>query len=128
LISQVDFPATFAALTGQSLGPEDAPDSFDLSRALLGRSRAGRDYVVLQGAGGVALRQGPWKFIPAASGPPRNVNTNIELGNHPEPQLYNLKNDPGETRNLAAANSKKVDQLQSLLEQIREAKRTRPER
>lgn len=127
MLSQIDFLATFAALTGQELAPADAPDSFNLLPALLGNSRKGREYVVLHAGGGIALRQGNWKFIPASQGPKRNVNTNIELGNDPEPQLYNLETDPGETRNLASAHPDKVAEMTKRLDGIREAKRTRPD-
>jgi arylsulfatase A-like enzyme len=128
LISQIDFPSTFAALTGQALAEGDAPDSFDLTPALLGASRTGREYVVLHASGGMALRHGDWKFIPPSSGPARASNTKIETGNDPAPQLYNLKTDPGEKRNVASANPEKIKELEERLEQIREARQTRLQR
>ena len=39
LISQVDFVASFAALAGQSLGQDDAPDSTNVLPALRGQSK-----------------------------------------------------------------------------------------
>ncbi len=56
----------------------------------------------IEHANGLAVRRGPWKFIPASKGPRINSNTNTELGNDPAPQLYDLATDPGETRNVAA--------------------------
>lgn len=125
LVSQIDFLASFAALTGQSLAPGDAPDSLDVLPALLGKSKRGRDHVVEHGTGGLALRQGNWKFIPASKGPARNANTNTELGNAAEPQLYDLARDPGERTNLAASNPDKVRELGAALERLRAAGRTR---
>src|SRR5262245_46400601 len=97
LISQVDLPATLAAITGQSLAAEDAPDSLDMSPALLGETRKGRDHLV-EHAGVLCLRQGPWKLIEAGSGPKIFEHTNIESGLAASDQLYDTAADPGETK------------------------------
>jgi len=120
LVSQVDFPATLAKLVGQSLGKGDAPDSIDISPALLGDSPTGRDHVVEQGTGGLALRAGFWKYIELAKGPKLNTNTNTETGNAQEPQLYDLSVDLGERNNVALQHPDKVQELQMLLNRIRE--------
>ena len=36
-----------------------------------------------------------WKYIEPGKGPAINQQTKIELGNNPQPQLYNLKKDSG---------------------------------
>ncbi len=46
LACQIDFMASLAALTGQKLDFNDAPDSFDVLGALLGRTPTGRDHLV----------------------------------------------------------------------------------
>ena len=125
LVSQVDLLASFAALTGQKLAAGDAPDSLDLLAALTGQSGSGRDHVV-EHAGGLALRRGNWKYIEPRQGPKRSANTNTELGNDPNPQLYDLAQDPGETNNVAAQHPEKVRELEALLRQIREAAPGRP--
>jgi hypothetical protein len=51
----------------------------------------------------------------ARPGAEKNPSTNIELGNNAAPQLYNLKTDVGEKKNLAAENPKKVEELKALL-------------
>ncbi len=118
LVSQVDLVASFAALLGQPLSSADAPDSEDVMAALLGASPAGRTTLVEQ-AGGMALRQGTWKYIEPNDRPAIQRNTNTELGNAPAPQLYDLAADLGETRNLAVARPEKVEELRELLREIR---------
>ena len=41
---------------------------------------------------------------PRATPPARNEATDTEMGNDPAEQLYDLRNDPGERRNVAAGN------------------------
>jgi hypothetical protein len=48
-----------------------------------------------------------------------NRQVNIETGNLGQVQLYDLTADPGETRNLAAAEPTQVAELQQLLDQLR---------
>jgi arylsulfatase A-like enzyme len=120
LLSQVDFLATFAALSGQTLADTAAPDSVNLLPALLGRSASGRATYVEQG-GGLALRQGRWKYIEPNNRARVNANTNTELGNDAAPQLYDLTRDPGEKTNLAAANPVKVKEMDDLLRKIKQA-------
>lgn len=125
LFSQVDLPATLAALAGVELAPRDAPDSHDSLAALLGASTTGRDHVV-EHAGTLALVRGDWKYIQPGKGQKISRNTNIELGNDPDPQLYNLKTDPGETQNVAAGHADVVNELSALLQKIRREGRSRP--
>lgn len=122
VVSQVDFCASLAALAGQELGPDDAPDSLNVLPALLGQSRQGRDHVLVY-AGRVAIRAGQWKLIPAGFGKGKAKKK-------PAPklpcELYNLADDPGETTNLAANRPEIVAQLSARLEQLKTAGRSRP--
>ncbi|XAL99481.1 arylsulfatase [Phycisphaeraceae bacterium D3-23] len=119
LVSQVDFGASFAAMTGQTLEAVQCPDSADVLAALLGRSEIGRDHII-EHAGRIAIRIGHWKYIPPGRtreglGPWRRA----EL---PEPGgLYNLAEDPGETTNLADEHPDRVRTMRERLEAIREA-------
>ncbi len=124
LVCQVDFLSSLAALTGQTLAAEDAPDSFNVLSALVGESQTGRDHLVEQ-AGTLSLIQGPWKYIEPSSGARFNKYTNTELGNDPQPQLYNLAADIGEKQNLADQYPEKVKQLAALLAKLREQGRSR---
>ncbi len=124
LISQVDFIASFASLTGQPLGRDDAPDSMNVLPALLGESKVGRDHLVQQ-AGVLSLRKGTMKYIEPGKGAKINKNTNVELGNDPAPQLYDLADDPGETRNLASGKQQERNDMSETLQKLREAGRSR---
>ncbi len=123
LVSQVDFPATLAALAGVELAPPDAPDSHNVLQALLGKSPTGRDHVV-EHAGTLALVRGGWKYIQPSMGQKVSKNTNTELGNDPAPQLYNLRVDPGEQRNVAAGHAEVVKEMSALLQKIRQEGRS----
>lgn len=124
LISQIDFLASFAALTGRKLAPQDAPDSFDVLGALLDPAKTGRDHLVEQ-AKVLSLIRGDWKYIEPGKGPKVSANTGIELGCDIKPQLYNLKTDLAEKHNLAAEHPEITEELAVMLKNIRDSKRTR---
>jgi arylsulfatase A-like enzyme len=124
LVSQIDFMASLASLSGVALDLDAAPDSHDVLPALLGDSPDGRDHLVEQ-AGPLSIVQGRWKLVEAHEGPAVNRQVNIELGNAAEPQLYDLQADPAERQNVAAANPDVVNELTLLLQRIREQGRSR---
>ncbi len=62
LISQVDLCASLAALTGQKLSGDTAPDSVNVLPALLGQSQTARQSLV-EHNGTLALVEGDWKLI-----------------------------------------------------------------
>lgn len=119
MISQLDLTSSFAALTGTTLAKNEAPDSFNVLPALLGKSDTGREYVI-EHAGRLAIRQGDWKFIEPAK-PRKNKKKNPNPG-----QLYNLKNDIAETTNLATKHPDILKKLATKLQQIKSATQTRP--
>jgi arylsulfatase A-like enzyme len=118
LVCQVDFAASFAALTGQKFEVATAPDSQNMLAALLGESTAGRDSLV-EHSGGLALREGTWKLIPVSKGPKRSQGTNVELGNDEGVQLYDFSKDAGEQNNLAA---KEPERVATMLKKLGEIK------
>lgn len=121
LFSQVDLYASFAKLAGVKVEEGQAPDSKNYLPLLLNQSKKARDYVVEQSINStLSLLVGNWKYIEPSKGPKINKETNTELGNLNEPQLYNLADDPGETKNIAAANPEKVKEMQRLLEKIKQ--------
>ncbi len=120
LISQVDLLASVAALTGRSFNSSDAPDSRNVLRTLLGETKAGREELI-EHAGVLAARRGPWKFIEPGRGPRLNRNTNTELGNDPAGQLYNLEPDLGEATNQIRQLPSKASELRSVIQATRRA-------
>ncbi|GAB3935529.1 sulfatase family protein [Larkinella terrae] len=116
LLSQVDLLASLAVLTGQKLAKIDATDSFNTLDALLGKDKKGRDYVIEQALNNtLSVVKGNWKYIEPSNGPAVQKNTNTELGNNAQPQLYNLESDLGETRNVAEQNPQVIAELADLL-------------
>jgi arylsulfatase A-like enzyme len=118
LMCHVDTLATVAALTGQKLGKDAGPDSFDALPALLAEKPAKpcREALVHQsGPGVLAIRKGPWKLI-----------SNDGKKKAGGPELFNLADDLGETKNVAAAHPEVVKELSGLLKQARDNPATRP--
>ena len=120
LVSQVDLYASLAQLTGQELGPEDAPDSFPLLDTWLGKSDKGREYM-LEEAFTLAVRDGDWKYIAPQENetPDWLKNKAVETGLSNQIQLYNLAQDPGEQHNVAAEHPEIVKKLQEKLNNIK---------
>ena len=141
LVCQVDMLASFAALTGQQLAPADGPDSYNVLPALLGKKTDTpcRDYLVEQNNTGsvLALRHGPWKYIPAESGGKAVKRRNAKPGRPagmaseqvPSPtadSLFNLADDLAETKNIAAAHPDIVTQMAAKLAEIKTNGKSRP--
>ena len=69
--------------------------------------RQGRPHIV-EHATALSLIVGDWKVIQAHNGPKRNQTGN-EIGNDPQPQLFNLVNDIAEQNNVAAQSSRQSE-------------------
>lgn len=125
LVSQIDLFATMAALTGQDLNPEDAPDSFNELDTWLGQNKEGRDYVVEYGVKTLAIKQGKWKYIVPAGGETYWPNTNTELGNSKDEQLYDMSKDINERKNMASLHPDLVRSLYTTIQVVKNSKKTR---
>jgi arylsulfatase A-like enzyme len=121
IVTQVDFMASFAALLGKELPADAAPDSFNVMPALLGESKTGRQYVIEHAGGAQSIRKGNWKLVP---NPPR-PRAQQNRGAAGPPELYDLVNDIGETKNLAKEHPDVVEELSDLLEKVQAQDRTR---
>lgn len=108
LVCQVDFLSSLASLTGSTAHTDD---SQNLLSAFLGEEKIGRTELVLEATGRTALRKGEWIMIPPYRGAAKIESVNIEIGNDPNYQLYNLTNDIGQTDNLAESNPEKLEEM-----------------
>jgi arylsulfatase A-like enzyme len=144
LVCQVDTLASVATLTGQKLAGNDAPDSFDVLPALLGDKHGTecREVLIEQNNTGtaIALRKGPWKFIPGAGGGKGKAakakrkneieNPAEKISEKDEPpvsgQLYNLDSDLSETTNIAEKHPDIVAAMSAKLAEIKSSGRSRP--
>ncbi|MHA4843412.1 sulfatase family protein [Flavitalea antarctica] len=124
LFSHIDLIASLAKITGETLKNDEAPDSYDLSMTLTGEKRVARPFLV-EHANSLSVIKGNWKYIEPSSGPALSKEVNIETGNKPVPQLYNLASDPGEKNNVAASRPELVKELSVLLQEIRDQKLNR---
>jgi arylsulfatase A-like enzyme len=110
LICQLDFLSSLAALTGSDIREKDSNELLDV---LLGKSQNGRDELILEATSRTALRQGKWIMIPPYNGPAIQQSVNIELGNSPQFQLYNLEQELEQQSNLS---EKEPEKLQEMIE------------
>lgn len=124
LLSHVDLFSSLAKLTAQPLQNDDAPDSFDMLAQLTGKSTKDRSYLIEQGSS-LSIIKGKWKYIESSKGPRIDLDVNIELGNNPLPQLYDLSKDKGEKNNLASQHPDVVKNLSALLKSSKEVVITR---
>ena len=119
LVCQIDWLATLAGIVGVQLPQGAATDSQMQREAWLGKSPEGRKTLVVQNANNnLSLLSGEWKYIQPGKGPAYLESVDIETGNSPEPQLFNLKADSGEKRNLAAECPEQVAEMSSMLLEI----------
>ena len=129
-IELTDLCATIASIVGAELPPEAAPDSFDVSAALLGSEYESplREAVVSHSENGsFAVRRGRWKLILRTDGSGGWVAPRDEPASDERPgQLFDLVADPAETHNLYAEQPEVVAELGALLERYERDGRCRP--
>lgn len=109
LVCQMDLLASLAKLVGTE---ENTTDSEELLDVFLGKSKKGRDNLVIEATSRTALRSGDWIYIPAYGGKPLNTQVNIEVGNSDVPMLYNLKDDLSQKNNVFESNPEKAKELE----------------
>jgi arylsulfatase A-like enzyme len=126
LISLLDLPATCAAIVSAKVPAGQCADSVNVLPALLGQSKQGRENFVAHTGGTngpFAVRAGNWKLITNAANAYGKGAKNPGKGKGMAgPQLFNLADDPAETKNLVESNPEKVEELKGLLVKLREAK------
>ncbi len=123
MIGLVDVFATLAAVVGETKldRTTTAPDSVNVLSAFLGQpaTQPLRRDLILQSASGVyAIRSGPWKWIDGTPLAPKGKKAPAATGPKAEqfrPRLINLTDDPGETKDVSAANPEIVKRLAETL-------------
>jgi arylsulfatase A len=124
LVELTDLIATCAALTESNLPPGAGEDSRNILPALLGMNtkKPMRDVAVHHSLWGhFAVRKGPWKLMPQrGSGGFTRPREIVASDGEPTGQLYNLANDPAESRNLWKEHPEKVREMLQLLKDIKQ--------
>ncbi|MFK7909484.1 MAG: arylsulfatase [Akkermansiaceae bacterium] len=108
MVSQIDFLASFAHLLDLELNSKQAIDSRNNLKALLGKDNQGTR-ILIQEAHGIAIRDGDWKFIPKYKQWKKQMPA----------QLFNLKEDPGEKKNVISDHQDRVKKMQEMLKKVR---------
>lgn len=126
----IDLFATFAKLFDIPLGAGMGEDSFNILPALLGEKRAGpiRPGTIYHSSRAMfSIRVGDWKLIEGlgSGGFTQPAVVEVKAGG-PAGQLYNLREDPKEQRNLYLERPAEAKRLQALLDEWRRAEGTRP--
>lgn len=142
LVSQLDLLRSLATLVHQPVPAGGAPDSLNMLPVLLGKSRQGRETLVEE-ALVLAIREGQWKLVdrsqrPGAHPPPPQTAPTSDQSeawrkqmeqlhmpgaiDYPSAplELYDLRNDPAETTNVASAHPEIVERLRRKLADLRQ--------
>ncbi|WP_411847253.1 arylsulfatase [Roseibacillus persicicus] len=115
-----DVYTTLEDLTGQPRQTLGGEDGFSLVPVFEGQETSARKTLVSHSIGGsFAIREGDWKLCLCRgsggwSGPTEASAIKREL---PKMQLYNLKSDPGERKNLVDEEPEKVKALLAILDE-----------
>jgi arylsulfatase A len=122
LVSQVDFLATFAAVTGATLPANAGEDSVSFLPVLRDTATAApRTSLVSQSINGsFAYREGDWKLAlcRGSGGWSAPKPGSAEEAKLPEFQLYDLAQDLGEQRNLFATEPERATKMRAALETL----------
>ena len=134
VVCTIDLASSLAALTAQRLPKDACLDSMNIIQALLGKEGAkGRDHLVQQNNGNngtYALLEGDWKLHRYDRKTARNVVVEQKLANVKVPpyMLFNLKEDPTESKNVIAQHPQIAERMKEHLAEIIASGRTRPSR
>ena len=118
LFAQTDLMATFAAITNFELPDNAAQDSYNFLPYLRVESQQGPRTAMVHNThpNAYAVRDGDWVLVHAIPSQAKGVKKGKEKTGHLE--LYHLKEDIGQTHDLAAQHPERVKALQGLLDQI----------
>ncbi|MCH2379855.1 MAG: arylsulfatase, partial [Pedosphaera sp.] len=139
LVSLCDLMATFAELGGGKITPQQAPDSISFAKLLTDpKAKGARQNLIMQSIGPFVVRDGDWKLClcPGSGASGKHGNTPgmdeawraklkefgktpmwKDIAKAPFVQLFNVKTDPHEDRNLADEQPGRVAKMVALLRQ-----------
>jgi len=117
-VSQIDLFATFADLLGDKLSKDEAEDSFSFAAAFRNEKPSKRSPMIHQSSSGqYAIREGDWKYILGGTVRKKTL----------KPELYNLKSDLAEEKNLINQHPEIANELKAKLLKIITSGKTRTE-
>lgn len=116
MVSQLDLFSSLAMLVGSE---RRGPDSEELLDVFLGKSNQGRSELIIEATTRTALRKDNWVMIPPYKGAKVSTLVGIELGNSTEFQLFDLSEDIGQQKNLAASEPEKLQEMIETFERLR---------
>ncbi len=123
LLSLVDLGATFGALVGAPLPKGALPDAFNQAKAMLNPTApSARESLICQDWQ-LNIRRGHWKYV--VPNPARNSPT--PQNNPLNGQLYDLRTDSGERKNIIKEHPEVAKALYAELLQAKAQGYTRPE-
>ena len=132
LVSQIDLMGTFADALGVALPDDAAEDSHSMLAHLKGKTKTVRtQHVHNTETNAYAMRQGDWVLVNTKTGYHSGRNTTWEAkhsyqNDNKAPQLYNLREDIGQRKNIAEKHPEIVERLTALLTEIRERGHSAP--
>ena len=133
MVALPDVLATLAAVLKAPLPKGAAEDSFNVLRAFTESAPGApvRDHFVMQAADGTyALRLGDWRLVERVGAPKFERRPDAKTGKkaHDGPkhdELFNLKDDPAETKDVSATHADLVAKMKRLLNEARDRGFTR---
>lgn len=132
VITQIDLMATFASILGIKLPENAAPDSYDLTPLLKGKSHKSplREATVHNTReNNWGIRVGNWLYINSSTGSTREMPVSFKklrgYSDFTTPGLlFNMKNDPEQRVNLYEKYPRKVKKMGLLLQKYRSSTNT----
>ena len=130
LVSLTDFYATFAQMVNYQLKDEEAVDSYSIWPILSKKGNSARkDLIYESGKGYLSLRTPQLKLVfHGGSGGWGYPNKPADLAKLPSMQLFNLKEDPSEKKNIISNKryKKDVDKMTQMIKKYVEEGRSTP--
>ncbi len=116
LLCFTDMLATFAAVAGDTLSPDESRDSYNMLPVLLNKGVAQRKGLIVEGH---TVREGDWKLVFGnGTGVLQRQWGQVKV-QPVQGELYNLEENPSETQNLYTKYPVKVAELTKRMEQYK---------